>query len=784
MDTLLPYLVDHIEDSKDRNKTAEQASAMYIFPYRTEEGTRLGSMRELGISWYFTKEAGMDVKSSGGYRIFDDAVFKGENTVKFRRTFGEYSNISEFSDAAVIKDLIDKMSEETEYTDLWWTYAYDVFKLWNEDIFSSSLKKATENMDNNSFLFLEGYCSEEIKYGLIEQGVFVDIVTDISKCSFWNKISSKEEKAIDVLKKMGVPHSFAKTEKINEYLLRFLEDIAAEVEFPVMDLSDNYEKCELCHDIFWNMIFKEYDSAFNWVANQEAYKEGLVIKNVKKEFIPLSWDSFYLDAEIIDKDNKEDAETSEEVIRKSDSELEHLHIDASYYSINMFFGVETIHEFSDVNDTVEDYSFGVDVENIEFYMWLWHYSQHEKLAENILYFFTNDAGERNTVSEEYTEFILAVLGTQGINDEGYLFDIDLEVEEAFEYSEVLNRISRKLREIYCVAYGEFDPFDANEYLPQIVAATNSFAEIKNKIATDPIWDHVYLVKGKNNTFSDIYVRCKLYEDDYEDVLLLYDSEDKDSYIRAMAIYVKETYDVEVAISAVESFDWKLEYLNLAKSMRDFVTEKWDVKSIEDMSGITANMNDILNFGEEKSIWEKLKKQRSIIISQLVGKSPINLDDWRSFLTSKYKGRCQLCGAKTITGEQNTHFFTYRITKESENKLANMRSNMFCLCPSCHGEMRYGSFMGKDMSDLLAKAELYIEYIEQKISSGEMEDEFECLVHELVEDDIEIEGFFKPIVCKVIINGKMRNMTFSWEHFMRIAFILGDTDGEELDNVEN
>lgn len=782
MDTLLPYLIDHIEESKNHDVTAKQAASMYIFPYRTEAGTRIGSMKEPGVSWYYTKEVGENIQSSGSYRIFDDSVLKEGHAVKFRQTFGQYSNIAVFSDAAVIMDLIEKMSMETEYTELWWTCAYDVISLWDENEFNSSLKKATENMENKSFLFLEGYCSEKIKQQLIKYEVFENIITTTSKQSFWDKLTlcSEREDAIKILKKMGVPYSFTDGENVNSCILEFIENIASEVIFPVNKNSDEFEKCDLCHSILLDKIFKENAEVFSDVVNDEDYNSGLVIKNIKNEFVPLDWDLFYLNKEIQSEDEEFEEEFCEdETVQITENELEHLHVDKSLYVENILKEVKTIHEFSDVTETLDEYNLGVNVESIEFYRWLWNYSQHEKLAENILYYFTDDDGERDTVPEEYTDFVLTVFKKEEISDKGYLFDIDLDVDQAFDSAKIVNNISRKFEDIYCVNYGDFSLFDTKEYLPLLVAAISSSSEIKAQIAAECIWDHVYLVDGAINEYDDTYVRGKKYDNGYEDVLLLWVSEDKDSYVRAMAKFIEESYDTEVAIKATESFDWKAEYFRLAKDIKEFVTEKRDIKSIDDISGFVANMNDVKNFGEEKLIWDKLKARRQKIVSQSVGKAPIDLSNWRSFLAAKYKGRCQLCGGKTITGEQNAHFFTYRISKESENQLANLSSNMFCLCPSCHGEMGYGSYMGKDMSELFDKAELYTEYIEQKILSGEMEDEFSCLVEELVNENDEIEGFNRPIVCNVVINGKSRNMAFSWEHFMKIAFILGDSGGQDV-----
>ena len=43
----------------------------------------------------------------------------------------------------------------------------------------------------------------------------------------------------------------------------------------------------------------------------------------------------------------------------------------------------------------------------------------------------------------------------------------------------------------------------------------------------------------------------------------------------------------------------------------------------------------------------------------------------------------------------------------------------------------------------------------------------------------MEGFHKPIICRVVVNGESRCMAFSWEHFMRLAFILSEYENDEL-----
>ena len=771
IETLLPYLVEHIEESNSKETIISQISSMYVFPYRTNEGIKIGSLREPGTSWYFDKNNQKQLVSSGGYRILDDSVLPEKQAANFRKTFSEYCGITEFSDHAVIKDLLEKMSMETDYTSRWWTYAYDVFKLWRKEDFNSSLKKATEGMDNNKFLFLTDVYPENLKQRLLENDVFSDIKETSFKTCFWNlmKSCSDEEKAIDVLIGMGVPHTFVVDGWVNTHLLKYFEKVSENSDHPVESREKAFAECELSHDIMLQ-IYREDKDALVKIAKDVNVNSGIFVRNIMGAYVPLSWDLFFASDEL-EINNSEEDDLEEDKDLGIDSDLESLHINGKEYSLDLLSRLENVHEYSEVCEAAGYYNLGVDCEVVEFYKWIWLYSHHDELIKNILYFFTDDDGERVTVPEADKKFVLSVLECCDISDAGYLFDINFDAESCFSNADVINKISRQFSDIYCSVSADLKEFNVSDYLPQILEAVNSVSNIQ--IAADSIWKNVYLVDGEPDDYADIYVRCKLFDGGYEDVLLIWNSSDKDSYIRALAKYVSEKYNTEVVVACAEAFDWKAEYLQLAKKIREFISETEPIKKENEVYGYIADMADVLTYGEEKQIWMNLIEQREKIIQQQVGKMPINLENWRTFLAAKYNGRCQVCGNKTATGAQNAHFFTYRISKESQSKLANMNSNMFCLCPSCHGEMQYGSYMGKNMREILEKAKLYFEYYASKSDSGEMEENYDSLVAELADDSGELRGFSKPIICDVIINGKERKMTFSWEHFIRLAFILAD-----------
>lgn len=778
IDILIPYLVKHMEDSK-YDDAVEQITSMYVFPYKTERGTRIGSLAEPGIRWYFEKEDKKEKKkavySSGSYRIFDLSLLSNAQAAEFRKTVKECCDIEDFSDNAVIKDILDKMGEETEYTKEWWMYAYDVFKLWNVQDFNSSLSKATQSMNNNSFMFLEDSYAWKIKEKLVNFSVFIDVVDDISKHLFWSRLADTSDlkKAVDMLKRMGVPFEFVDESGVNQCILDFFKRIEREVCFPLPFGSNEHEMCSLCQDIMHQMYeYHYYD--FCDLINDSEYNGGMVIANVREEYVPLSWNLFYSDKEVVDSEDGNGEE--DELYEITDSRLEMQHINIDLYDDNYITAFQQIYRFSDVCKHADEYVLGIDVQPIEFYKWVWYYSKHIDLAQNILYFFSD---EEEIYNDSDIKFALEVLGTEEVYDEGYEFKFEVDAETAFENGRVLNKISRHFDNICCFVNEHSELLDKSVFFQQIIAAINDVAS-SQQILVDSIWDRVFVIEEDSTLYYGKYVVCR--DDSYENRILLCKSNSTESYVSALSRYVQDFFGVEVSIGDLSDINWKKAYINLINGIRSFVNYHTDKVPEDEVYKYIVDLNDIETFGEEKSLWLRLKEQRRLLIETEKGDTPFELLDNRNFLKSKYNGRCQICGNMAPKNAQDSYFYTYRIVKKSKNPLANMRYNLFCLCPTCHGELGYGRFMGQDMSDVVEKASMYASYIEDKLKSDEMEDDFPCLVQELVDHEVEIEGFHKPIICNVMINGKEQKMAFSWEHFIKVAFVFADiNDFDEEDD---
>jgi len=817
MDHLFTFLIKHIEESNDYYGTAEQVAAMYIFPYRTNTGIKIGSLKEPGIPWYYDKEDGEKEYSTDCFRILAEEVMQEEQIKKLRQIYSVQKYLSEFTETVVIDNLITSMGKETDYTELWWKCAFDLFKLCRENEVVLNATKATENIDNNCFLFLDDYCDYSLKVKLIQNGVFRDVLTPIAKLLFWDKITDPREKhrAEKLLKSLGVPYSFSEKKesfwtgvsmrqegRINKYILQFALEIGQSVSFPVAPDNINYQKSELCHELFMHRIYTEskndsiyasIQSAFENIvmADDNEYKKGIPVKNIKGEYVPLSWDLFYSKYDLSDSDELSEEDILEEgpehtgqTKKYVDNEFEKLHIDISEYERIFIERNRKIHELETVSNTYNEY--GIDEkEAVEFYKWLWKYSHNMRLVSNILTFFSDEKRNRCVISNNNLFFILSVLkeAEESATGSKYCFSILIDVEDAFLNANVLNKVNRSFEGVSVNISGRYERIDVGSYIKDILEDAEASFMLRSDIQNDVIWDSVYIVSGENDIHPNTYVLGKALENRNTRALFLWPSEYTEAYSRVLSFFIQDEYGINIKNIGI---DWKDSYVRLVQRIHDFVSEKMDVMSIADLpfNFNTVNLDDIANFGEEKRIWINFHEQREKFLKgELESGLP---QPGKSYLNAKYYGHCQLCGGKTITGERNARFYTYRMAKESQNSLANMPSNLFCVCPSCWGELEAGSFMGKDMSEIIVKAKKYADYINEVIGSTDFEDDFPSLISELQEEENlseeeekSLEGFHKPIICRVIVNGKKRCMAFSWDHFMRIAFILSEFENDAL-----
>ncbi len=785
---LLPYLLGHVERCNDRDSAVKEMASLKIFPYKSDDGVKLGSLNEPGTAWYFVNSNSHDEIRADSYRVFADELFEKPYADIIKNKLRDYELAADFSDAVVIRHLLERMSEEDSYSEIWWSCAYDILKIWNQDEFNYKLSKATSNISNNKFLFLEEYCDDYLKALLQKYKVFEDIRDDRANKFFWSKLPASEKgKALMLLKEMGVPCTFTRDGFVSEHIIRFAKETRYIASFPVTKGDAEFERCMLSHKLFMERIQGEDRDALIRAIKDENANAGIVVKNIKGEFVPLSWDLYYSECDYQEADSENDLPDNADAIDDL-NDYEYLHVSVREYDKDLLSTISRVHEFSEVDKDANEYEFGKDYDAISFYKWVWEYSQHYELVNCVLNFYTDDISSNNTVAGADTQFVLEVINSSKYTEadfhEAFRFDIIVDPETAFHKRDIINAISRNFSGIYCMVSGKKSRKNVKEYVDIVIKNTYTSNDIKKDIKSNSIWDNVCIVEGNEDSYAGIYVTGKTnYFSKYQDALFLWPSSDPSGYIRAIAIYIRDKFTVDVASELVDDIDWKMEYVNLVRNIRANLAFSTDTKTIEDVYRYNVTLSDIKDFGEEKRIWLGLKQRRDKFMSFEVGDASIKISSHRDFLSAKYSGRCQLCGGRIEMGEQRNYFWTYRIVKEKDNLLANSRSNLFCLCPSCHGEMQYGRYMGQNLYDVVEKAKQYSDYIEKMIESGELEDDMPCLVQEFaVEgnynsgDEENSEGytpdrFTDPIVCSVVVGGKQRNMVFSWEHFMRLAFIF-------------
>ena len=788
---VVPFLLERIRCEEGSKQIVDLATSMCVFPFTTEGGTRLGCLNEPGMSWYYAKD---DEKtfSTKSYRLLDTRVLKTEVANSLKELLGRLNLISEYTEAVVINELVDRMSRETDYTATWWGCAFDVYGLWEQSKTRISLADATRSMKNDAFLFRDEYCPPKLRERLIRFGVFRDINDTVAKEHFWDRLPRNgESKARELLREMGVPTTFVVGSKINHRILDLATRISDSVNFDMSLGKHDRELCDLCHTLLFECIYKESFTTLQNIITSVDHRllRGIPVLNAAGQYVPLAHDLFYADEDLPGGNTQKETSPFVHVMDEAQlmrkrrrpiavtNSFEHLHIDAKKYGKDILNAIPSVHNFKEIDEPFSGYSLGTvgaGSSPASFYKWVWNHSQHERLARNILRHFSGNKHSQPTVREEDVKLVLDVMDELESGDSACSFVIVMGSEKAFDEASLLNRIPKSFPEVSVTVFGQFQGFDPHRYLEAVLEGAAVDYATKRSIRADRIWENSYLAAGNTDQFAGDYLLARVFEHQNRGpAIILWPSSDEDCYAIAIAEYIDSTYGTEIAGAITAEVDWREQYQGLVAGIRWFLNEHHETIHVEDTYGNTASLDDVRTYGDEKRIWQKLQYERD---RYFAGSVPGH-NASRAYLSSVYEGRCQLCGGRTAKGMQSSYYWTFRMVKEAENALANLPSNIFCLCPSCHGELQYGSLMGKDMSSLVDLAKEYSNHIQRAIDSGEFDDNFPSTVGELANDDIDIEGFYRPIVCDVVVNGDMRHMAFSWEHFMRLAFMFSD-DGDD------
>lgn len=801
-DCLLPFYFKQMESANyneaDKEKFSEMLAGLKVFPYVTSQGYDFNSLKKKDTKWYVCEEGSQSkVVSTDSYRILYQKIFKKDQlktTVRFFGTDGK-GYLGKFSDEVVLDDLVLKMKSEKSYTERWWKLASDAFEIWkrkhkgNNESFSTrekSLEAAAANKDGYYFLFDDEYCKKEYQELLGRLSIYFDIRKTDGYREFMIKHPDMDEsKKIVFLKLLGIPASFVCEtgwfEKgVTTQILDLFQKVSQQA-FPIHSKNQfRYDMCRLAEYVFRDILFRDDPQLAKKTFQDQLVCKGIPILNINGDYMPGDVSMFFID-NVMKEDEKDITPNA----------LNRFIVEPGRYAPAILEMIAT-----DVTqiENFKSYQFDKkDIQELDFYRWAWQWTKDTDIKKNILLCFTH----MGTIQSRFKAFALDVLaricGVEISENDfdmekaksparlGFTvrFDMELSGGDVFRYRSILNAL-----------YGSED-YDISIYVDGRIKKENPGNRhrildavhqvdpyLEKNIEGDDIWERVYLLDAPYLMDREYGQYVLLHYKNpvqgwksKQNIMLVVKHKDANSYMAAIVAYIKDQYGLVLEGLTI---DWAEQYRELSSKVDRFLNaERLSFYTDDDIQFKISHMDDVPSLKYEISIWKHLEAERKSILKNRV--ADVDLKSWEVFLDSKYHGRCQLCGKRTVTGPDNSFYWTYRIVKKSSNELANLSANLFCLCPSCHGELSYG-FKGKDMTHIRKKAIDYRKQLQMAIDE-ELDDidSIPSTISEYADTTNEYEGFRLPVICDVVVNGNEHKMKFSWEHFMRLAFLISDAE---------
>ena len=795
-DTLLKYLLDKVDKEPKNNfycSDSEDVAGMAIFPFKSDNGTMLSSLDDVDKKWYYPGpgNAGLKIISSTNVRLLDEEFLGDDSTLLIKKLYGE-DYIKEFSYYSVIEDLIQKMSVREEFDETWWSCCRDVYDLWikNDKKIFNSEEAVRSIKNNNAFIFNdENYCSTTWKKRLEKNYVFTDLLSS-EQCSRFFKYDQKKALS-ELLVSLGVPNRFTKDKEYNN-LERLFKKMYDDCYYPISK-SDKYgyALAELSEYIVLKVL-DEDRNAFNLMYDKEDCRKGMMVKNSDGQYISLSNSLFYINS-------KQKVLSSYEYDQdaKQDHRFDMLLIDVGYLptgfdSIPSIINPEKINQenFDHIKtDRIMDEDFGWFVSRFSLYKWLWQYNKSTDFADCVL----EKMSERKFTSENgLAGFAIDVIYNCSFISEEY-FEIILSVEDAFKYSDLINKsfcIEDDNNYYKCIfitlndtGFNKIHHYDCDKIKDSIV---NDIEGKIDEIDENVFWDKIYYVECDSET-NENYVVLDHRNNEY-DFIILVPSSDPVAIKRCIKKYIHEQFNVDVDRMDEGLIDWAQEYRILKKGLLDFVTPKISDLEIDTKSDTRLDVRDISDFSEEKLLWDEVRKTRRKVLKANSRFDSIPFGIGKPYLQDKYRGYCQICGARTPS--QSFHQLhivephEFQNYKNSIKSLEDLEVNLLCTCPSCWGHLKHGN-MTRDLSNIEKAAYEYVKYFlenENYFEDGEPllaelsdEDGDYCIKDMINPGDNNDYIIQNPIVFKVIVDGEEREMFFAWEHFIRIAMLLNEDE---------
>lgn len=754
---LLPWYLDKLKNtSPEKIKTG--LAALKIFPYRTTSGVQYGSLSEDGVHWYYIDSpefAGESSKQS--YRILAVEDFPEHN----RELLEDLKNIyykdkllRQFAKEFVVQDIVNQMSRETSLSDTWWNCATEVFFLWNKKNPGEQYRDAFHNIRTPEILLEDDYCDQSHQQALFALQLFNDTRNSKGYREYIQSVPEEQVgNAIDLLKYFGIPTKFTdESGNIRHELSKLFERIASNIIYPVTESNGRgYNIAELCSYIFFHSLRDDIRGRENCL---RSYSNVIPIRNRKGQYVPIESDLFYLSADNETQPVQYGKPFNELLVRKEE------------YPEDMIRTLK-VHRIEDICEKdYKSYSFcGSRPSPFELYRWAWNYTQSDDLVRKILPLLRN-------IDHINAKYAFSVLETANKEDlfNGELLYVRASAELLLENSNLINELSMAstctFKAVPSQQSARLDTTEIKSYIVQKAGLQQSY-DIIRKFEGAPFWNKIHIADFPNAVLpddkeTDLY--AVIYEKNKDDDSgLLLPRSDEETYIRTIGKYIERQYDCEFTDLVT---DWKKVYFDLAHGIQSFIQKPTKQFSYLDAE---ANLDDVATFGDEKRIWKNLRQEYDDVRR---GKRPSILFT-KEYLDAHYKGHCQICGARIPHGENSSVYYTYRMIKQHQSALADMIPNLFCVCPSCHGNLQYSAKV-RDLSSIFKKAKLYVskytEY-EQEDYDDEQESAISELVKESSKQGFQREDVRNPVECPVKVNGEQKTMVFSWEHFIRLAFVL-------------
>lgn len=751
----------------------ERLARMKLFPFLASDGSvRITSLVDGNKPWFYLDNNSRQYSSRESYRILADAVLSQDLKARLISVLGAW--LRQYDPRAILANIVSQMQPERDYSVAWWRKAIEAYELWDgSDQNYSFLRNASENIENDYFLFSPSYCDPKYSKLLLTYKVFNDIQQHPNSKIYFDYAKDHPGKnPLLLLSLLGVPSSFVTEENnCSIYLRRLFLGIRDNVYFPLSDIGDQeLELCELSHYIVFSVIQSENPDAFRILLQNDSYRPGIVVRNRRSSYIPISYSLFYQPVPMNGQDR----------MAITDDILESLHVDEHAYetgnirnTVNFWHSIHA-NAFDGTLQYAPNYQFGnIRITEGQFYKWIWHYLPDVTTARLILGWLTNRG--RSFVDDKdrplAMEAIKMVRSAPSMeSDRSFRFRISCSVKEAARDEDLVNSlaVSSTLQNIHVIINDCGNKYETIQLKAKITRAIVAKPAIVSMIQKDKIWDNIYTTETlRENKYIVAWSESESNINLEDEQILVVSGE---SVEKCVLQYIGKKHHIDVSKIDLSGKNYQLDFRNLVFDIRSFISATREYVSSQPADNSTIMLKDVANADAEIKLWNILKTSREVIWnsdkpSPNTDYNVFSLDD---FLKRTYRGHCQICG-RTIPDDVPEEQFEFLLADKPGNTFAHALHNLLCLCPTCHSDLRMG-YGRRDLTAIARTANQYIACMEQSGNSYNSTGG-SSVIGQFAKRNRFSEGFSDPIVCEICANGKEERIFFSWEHFIRIALVF-------------